>query len=198
MIHAHSNNRAYTLLQRAIGEALECLGHPRLADKRVHAARKAVKRGRAELRLLRPAMKGVDYKRENAALLEAGQRLSPLRDAASVIDAFKALASRYATELHGVELAPFHRSLLAKHTHARHALIDAPAELRQRADTLEGCRERMRRRNLGHAGHATAMKGLRRIYRKGRKAFALARHARTSEALHEWRKQVKYLFNALA
>ena len=197
MIHADSNNRAYTLLQRAIGEALECIGHPRLADKRVHAARKAVKRARATLRLLRPAMKDVDYKRENTALLEAGKILSPLRNAASVIEAFNAFTSRYATDLHGVELAPLHRSLLARHTHSRHALIDTPAELRHCADSLKGCRERLRRTNLADAEHATTINGLRRIYRKGRKAFALARHARTSEALHEWRKKVKYLFNAL-
>jgi CHAD domain-containing protein len=198
MIQAAASNRAYTLLQRAIGEALECLGHPRLADKRVHAARKAVKKARATLRLLRPAMNDADYRKENAALLEAGQRLSPLRDAISLIDVFNALVSRYATELRGVELAPLHRWLLAKHTHARHALLDAPEELRLCADALEGCRDRMRRSNLAHAGHATTIEGLRRIYRKGRKALARARHAQTSEVLHEWRKQVKYLFNAMA
>ena len=131
-------------------------------------------------------------------MLEAGQRLSPLRDAISLIDVFNALVSRFPTELRGVELGPLHRWLLAKRTHARHALLDTPAELRHCADSLEGCRDRMRRSNLAHAGHATTTEGLQRIYRKGRKVLPRARHAQTSEVLHEWRKQVKYLFNAMA
>ncbi len=44
---------------------------------------------------------------------------------------------------------------------------------------------------------AVAGSGLQRIYRTGRKAFAEARAVRTTEALHEYRKQVKYLFNAI-
>jgi hypothetical protein len=39
--------------------------------------------------------------------------------------------------------------------------------------------------------------GLRRIFRAGRKTLAAAKRAGTPEALHEWRKQVKYLSNAL-
>ncbi len=38
---------------------------------------------------------------------------------------------------------------------------------------------------------------MRRIYRKGRKAYAEAKTVPTTEALHEWRKQVKYLLNAI-
>lgn len=198
MIHAASDNRAYLLLRTAIGEALACLDHSRLADKCVHAARQSVKKARAAIRLLRLAMDEADYRRENAALRDAGRRLSPLRDATSLLDAFDALASRHANALRGVEVASLHRWLLAKRTLARHVLVDAPAELRQCADSLEGCRERVRRSNLAHAEHTTTIKGLRRIYRKGRKAFAHACQAQTSEALHEWRKQVKYLLNAVA
>jgi hypothetical protein len=39
--------------------------------------------------------------------------------------------------------------------------------------------------------------GIERIYRKGRKALAKARSARSDETLHEARKQVKYLAVAL-
>jgi len=40
-------------------------------------------------------------------------------------------------------------------------------------------------------------KGLQRIYRRGRKAFAITCDDPTKEHLHEWRKQVKYLGQAL-
>src|SRR4030095_15633273 len=36
--------------------------------------------------------------------------------------------------------------------------------------------------------------GLKRVYKRGRYGFELARIERTTENLHEWRKQVKYLW----
>jgi CHAD domain-containing protein len=38
--------------------------------------------------------------------------------------------------------------------------------------------------------------GLRRIYRRGRRAYRAARQEPTTEALHEWRKRVKDLWHA--
>jgi len=38
--------------------------------------------------------------------------------------------------------------------------------------------------------------GLRRIYRNARRSLARASAERTPEALHEWRKQTKYLHTA--
>ena len=206
MIHAVSDNPAYARLLAAIDEALECLSGKRFSDKHVHAARKAVKKARAALRLLRPAMTETAYRKENAALRDAGRTLSPLRDAKSLLDTFDAFVSRYAAELRGVELARLHRWLLARRTLARRELIKVPGNLRQFVDSLEGCRKRMRQSQLARAEPATAMGGLRRIYRKGRKAFARAKslprtrfgNAHSSKTLHEWRKQVKYLVNGVA
>jgi CHAD domain-containing protein len=39
--------------------------------------------------------------------------------------------------------------------------------------------------------------GLKRIYRNGREAFAVAQDDPSQEHLHEWRKQVKYLWHQL-
>jgi CHAD domain-containing protein len=39
--------------------------------------------------------------------------------------------------------------------------------------------------------------GLKRVYRQGRKAFATSRAIPSPENLHEWRKQVKYLWHQL-
>ncbi len=43
-------------------------------------------------------------------------------------------------------------------------------------------------------GFSALYKGLKRVYKRGRSAFELARIERTTENLHEWRKQVKYLW----
>jgi len=58
---------------------------------------------------------------------------------------------------------------------------------------VKACRERTRRSHLARIEPARLIDGLRRIYRKGRKAFDEARTTQSSQALHEWRKQVKYL-----
>ena len=39
--------------------------------------------------------------------------------------------------------------------------------------------------------------GLKRVYRNGRDAFAVAQDDPSQEHLHEWRKQVKYLWHQL-
>jgi CHAD domain-containing protein len=190
------DNLAYSLLHTATSDALDCLAAKPLTGTRVHAARKAIKRARAMLRLLRPAIAEADYLMENIALRDAGHSLSPLRDAKSLLDAFKDFTTRYAVELHGAELGPLKRSLIARHTQARRALVNSPTTLRLCEDSLQSCRERMRHWNLARAEPAIAIYGLPGIYRKSHKAFAQARDACTSQELHEWRKQVKYLFNA--
>ena len=192
-----SDNPGYVLLQGAIGEAVDCLSGNRLADKRVHAARKAVKKARTGLRLLRSAMTDAQFVQQNMALRDAARTLSPLRDGKSLLDAFDAFASRHAAELRGVRLAPLRRWLRASRAVARTELIDGPTTLRVCVDSLADCRERAGQSDLAHAGLDVTLAGLRCIYRRGRRAFAHARDAQTTEALHEWRKQVKQLFYAM-
>ena len=80
------------------------LRHP--SDESVHAARKAIKRARAALRLLRGTLGEASYQHENAALRDAGRRLSPLRDAKSMAEMFRALRERHVSRLrHAQSLA---------------------------------------------------------------------------------------------
>jgi hypothetical protein len=47
---------------------------------------------------------------------------------------------------------------------------------------------------INNDGFSALRPGLKRVYKRGRTAFELARVERTTENLHEWRKQVKYLW----
>jgi CHAD domain-containing protein len=62
---------------------------------------------------------------------------------------------------------------------------------------LEDCLSLAKKEHFSSIDSAVIHSGLKRIYRKGRNAFAQAKAERTTEALHECRKQAKYLFNAL-
>jgi CHAD domain-containing protein len=196
------DNPTYGRLRETIGHALEQLepGQP-VPDENIHTARKSLKKARAVLRLLRDGMSDDVYQAENSGLRDAGRVLSPIRDARSLIDAFDSLHDRYTKELEKVELEPLRKILQSNLTKARRSLhLDSPAksaELKNCIRGLEDCLVLTKREDFAAIDPAVAGPGLQRVYRTGRKAFAEAKAVRTTEALHEYRKQVKYLFNAI-
>ncbi len=185
-------NPATRELRAAIGSALEHLRRPHSGDS-VHEARKALKKARAALRLLRDGLDDAAYRAQNAALRDAGRKLSPLRDPKSALAALDALCERYPGKLTGLGVEKLKGALdeNPRSTTSSGARPKPPARL------LERCLERAENPDFAGVGAGALERGLRRIYRRGRKAFAEARSAGTPEALHEWRKQVKYLANAL-
>ena len=191
---------AEKLLHTSVGEALERLQAPQpISDEAIHDARKALKKARADLRLLQDGMSKPTYQAENAGLRDAGRFLSPLRDARSLIEAFDSLHARYIDELQGVELAPLQKILrgnLAKarrHLHPQGKSADLGNCIRLLEDSLDLANQG----DFSSINSSTIGPGLRRVYRKGRKAYAEAKTVPTTEALHEWRKQAKYLLNAM-
>jgi CHAD domain-containing protein len=186
-------NPATRELLASIANARAQLGTPSLSDERVHEARKALKKARAALRLLRPGLGEALFRAENRALRDAGRCLSPLRDTKSQLDALAALRRRHAGKLRptraGGGLDGIESALRADQAAARRKL-----ELQPCLALLE----RALRAELVRVDSSVLEKGLRRIYRKGKKTFRMAGKAGTPEALHEWRKQVKYLHDALA
>jgi CHAD domain-containing protein len=182
------SNPATRELRAAIVEALERLEQAPLSDHSVHEARKALKKARAALRLLRDGLDDAAYRAENAALRDAGRQLAPLRDSKSALAALDALRERYPGKTRALGLGRLKRSLGGG---PERALAKQPVHL------LRRCLERTETPDFARIGAGPLDRGLRRIYRKGRKAFAEAQSGGTTEALHEWRKQVKYLLNAL-
>jgi CHAD domain-containing protein len=187
------SNPATRELRAAIVDALEHLQRLPLSDDSVHEARKSLKKARAALRLLRDGLDEAAYRAENAALRDAGRLLSPLRDPKSALAALDVLFKRYPGKLPPLGVEKLKGALEAK--------PESPTSSRpfrkQPTRLLERCLERANKPDFARVGARPLERSLRRIYRKGRKAFAEAQSSATTEALHEWRKQVKYLANAL-
>lgn len=191
-------NPAYKTLQTAIGEALKLVDTSQpISDEAIHDARKALKKARAALRLLQDGMSKTTYQVENSGLRDAGRFLSPFRDAKSLIDAFDSLHDRYGDKLQGFELAPLQKILHANLTKARRHFSHTPTERENCIRLLRDCIALAKKEGFSFIDSEAIHTGLRGIYQKGCKARAKAKTARTSEALHEWRKQVKYLLNAV-
>jgi CHAD domain-containing protein len=171
-------NRAARALRASIGDALRLLSRKPVSGKSVHEARKALKKARAALRLLRPEFGEAAFRAENAALRDAARPLARLRESAALKSAMAKLGESPspATRLRGGR---------------RSRGFDESIRLLRRS------RERSTGPQFTAIGSAALRHGLERIYRRGRKAYAEARKDRSTEALHEWRKQLNYLVNAL-
>jgi CHAD domain-containing protein len=163
-------------------------------DEGIHAARRCFKKLRGLLRLVREEIGDDIYEFENRCFRDLGRRLAGQRDIASVREAVQRLLNEPYDE---TSLQLFQRldDALAEHLGKRTSdggnldalLEDVVAQLAEaRARAEEWPLERNR--------FAAIDRGLKRIYRDGRRAYGVVIGDPTDENLHEWRKQVKYLW----
>jgi CHAD domain-containing protein len=180
-----------------VEEALRALRPERPSSDQVHLARKAIKKGRAALRLLRVTLAKVTYQRENEALRAAAHALDPVRDATVLLRALTGLRARRATLARDRTTAALTRTLQQRQRLAQHELRARPERLAAARSTLDQVQARARRWQVGHDGWSTLGPAFRRIYRTGRRAAQHAERRPDSPTLHEWRKQIQYLRHAL-
>jgi CHAD domain-containing protein len=185
------------IVREQIGKALEALDGKKLSDEAVHSARKELKKARATLRLLRDALGDALYQRENAALRDAARPLSDVRDAKVLLDTLDRIVHRYGAPARALPLDGFRQALRGEYAATRRRILERPNALKLQRDALCRIVERSAHWPVGHHGWSVIGAGLKRVYRQGRKAFATSQAVPSPENLHEWRKQVKYLWHAL-
>jgi CHAD domain-containing protein len=157
----------------------------------VHEARKHLKKTRALLRLVRPALGTRAYRRENDALRELGLALSEARDADVLAEAAAGLAERYAGQLPASDFEQLRAVLAAEATAAR------AEDDEDRAAVAAGLREALARVEqwpLEGAGWDAVLAGAARAYARGRTALAATWEEPSDERLHAWRKRAKDLW----
>jgi CHAD domain-containing protein len=157
----------------------------------VHGARKQLKRARATLRLLRASIGDNTYRRENEAVRDVAQPLSPVRDSEILIEAFDGLMERAKDAASSLPVERLRRGL--KRHRAQVATHSAgKSQLTRARESLRSISQRSQHWPQGDQRWRALKVGLRRAYRSGRKALEIARAEPTTEHLHEWRKQAKY------
>jgi CHAD domain-containing protein len=188
------------LRRMALGQldlAIDLLGEGRLDERAVHETRKALKRLRALVRLLRHELGEEVFARESAALREAGRRLSGARDAEVMVSSLDRLIRRHPGNLgrrRGVKRLRRALERERKATAAR-ALGDAATRAQVMAE-LRALRHRVTGWQLiGPPGLEAAERDLKRIYGNGRRRMHRAARGKgdRARAMHEWRKRVKDL-----
>jgi CHAD domain-containing protein len=182
-------------LRKQVDHALEVLGRKRLSDADVHEARKHLKKARASLRLLRPALKNATYREWNTAMRDAARPLSATRDAKVLLDTLRMLGERFGEPARALQLQGFRRALNEQRTQTSREVLGAKgAALAHSRRLLREARAGMERLSIPRADDWDSVgTGLKRVYASGRDAMAAARKTPAPDAFHEWRKQVKYL-----
>ena len=176
-----------------LDKAVEHLGCPDgKRDAHIHEARKAIKRLRALVRLVRCDLADGVYALENQCYRDAGQRLSGLRDATVLVETLDRLVESLGEDVPKSRFARVRAWLVERRDRA---YVDSSNRVVQEviAD-LAQARERLESWNLQREGWGGIRMGVQRIYAQGRRDFAAAYALPSDEAFHDWRKQVKYLW----
>lgn len=153
----------------------------------VHDTRKAMKRLRALMRLVRPALGEDVFRRENERFRSIAGLLAGARDAQVMHETVAKLDAR-AKPSERKQLAKV-RAALAEHLAESHA--PSPEQVGEALTRLGEAAEAMASVSLRGKGHAAAWTGMQRAYAKGRNAMAHASKDPDDETLHEWRKAVQ-------
>lgn len=163
-------------------------------DVGIHEARKALRRVRAVLRLVRDEIAQPVYRAENVALRDLGRLIGGSRDATVMVESVIGLSTLYADVLQPGAFDTLQANLLERDKMVRRRVSGSRVD-----EVLHGLREARERFAAWPARHAlddefaTIARGLRRVYRRGRNRMADAYAEETAEAFHVWRKRVRYL-----
>jgi len=159
--------------------------------ERIHQVRKRCKKLRALARLVRPEL-GKDYRRINRRFRDIGRLVADLRDAQSLVEIHDDLAASRASETEPALMRTMRAALVARRDE-RTAGTGAGDRLLQAREALLAARADVDTWPIGARGFGAVAGGLRKTYKRGRRAQARAAADPTGERYHDWRKRAKYL-----
>src|SRR4029434_3785561 len=149
-----------------IGQALKALQESQpLSDAAVHRARKQLKKGRADLRLLRKALVSQTYTYENSALRDVARPLTAVRDARALMDTLATLVEHSEVHAHALDLAQVQLALRDEYCEVRQHVLNEGNTLESLEASLQAARARAKRLLLGRRGCAGRWAVLKRIHR---------------------------------
>jgi len=199
--------RRVSLDQFAVAiDALSDLAEDR--NTAVHEARKALKRLRGMLRLVRDEIGYEVYRNENVVLRDAARRLAPVRDSWVMATIAEQLQVAAPEALPPEAYVNLHDRLMVRHLQVaydiladRQGMLDLSTTLRTArarfaswpvADAVLDYGEALVRHRIPDS-FSSIDRGIERVYRRGRRAMRSARRVPAEVTFHEWRRRVKYL-----
>ena len=170
-------------------EELRAIGDRR-SDRRIHEARRHVKKVRALLRLVQPVL---TYHAVNRRLRIASRMLGPIADGRAVVETVVRIGRKYRTR----QSQPALHSILAALVR-RADRIDRRADVDRVLPIVAGILRRERRRladwTLSARGFDAIGPGLERSMRRARRAMRQSLRHAAAHDFHVWRLRVKDLW----
>jgi CHAD domain-containing protein len=160
-----------------------------LTPEEVHDTRRRIKRARAALALLRPALTEPDYQACNRMLRSAARSLGAARDATVMTQTYARMRARAGA-------LPVPATPIA----APGAPLPQPpaaTDVGRARRNLQSSAQRLAEAGLSGRGWAPLGAGLRGVYRRGRRRRPARAAATSSEALHAWRRHTKRWWHVL-
>lgn len=165
-------------------------------DRAIHDSRTSLKKLRALLRLLRPALPPETFRDEDHRVRDFGRQLCGVRDAAVMLATFRELKESAAGYLKQTVTAPVEHALERNYLEAQKARDSGPT-----AATLAPQFQRLERSLLALEPAAfdadMLIDAIRRVYRDGLHGYRSMQSDLDAERSHAWRKDVKYLWYQL-
>jgi hypothetical protein len=159
----------------------------------VHNARTCFKRLRAVLRLVRNEIGADLYKQENALYRDAGRRLSAVWHSAARLRTLDRLVELCDDPSIRVAAAGTREKLEEAHRTTVRELLEGQL-LAEVVTTLVEGRTHVDTWPIEHDDFSAFMGGLLRVYKRGRYRHASVSARFDDGNVHEWRKQVRYLW----
>jgi CHAD domain-containing protein len=158
----------------------------------IHQARKRLKKVRALLRLVQPALRNDTFKTQNRRLRDMGHTLAGRRDADVMLETLDGLEQELRERGHDIDLSALRETLRARRDARESADTGTSGPPGQAvAQALAEMRAEAGHWSLAGTGYAALGPGFRKYYRRGRKALRRARRRPGDVEFHEWRKRVK-------
>ena len=170
---------------------LQSVGTPQ-GDAAVHEARRHVKKIRAAAQLVQPAL-GDAFVPLDRRMRTAGRLLAPIADGEAVVGTIDHLRHRFGRQIPRRTVASIRIALVE-----RAARIDRKAELDRAlgkaARLLRTERDRIQAWRLNAHGFRAVAPGIKKSFRRAKRAMARVEMQPTAERYHAWRQRVKDLW----
>jgi CHAD domain-containing protein len=166
-------------------------------NEAVPEVRKCFKKVRAALRLVREDLGDDLYHEENFCFRDAARPLTEVRDAEVLAETADKLTQQFPGAIEPGAFAKIHDALLANRQEVTRRVLEEGRAFAMVEEVAARALARLPDWRIERDGWAAVESGLRRVYRAGHRALALAAEDPSVANLHEWRKQAKYLWHQL-
>lgn len=193
-------NSLSTDIKRIIGEQIDAATEEltvKIESDRgeaIHDARKRFKKIRAVIRLVRNDLDKKTYRQENICFRDAGRQLSDVRDAEVLSETLTKLEKHFKEYLNLEAFSDLEQLLTENYQKMSDRVFEEGDAVTKVVTDINNAKKRINNWSLDN-DWSVLEGGMKRIYKHGyQDSRSIFKKQPTIENLHEWRKQVKYLW----